>query len=262
VGRRTRFGQHFLHDPNIAQKIIRLASPQKDETILEIGPGRGILTRPLAESAGRVVAIELDRALYEDLKEDLAGRPNLELIGADALDYPVETLPAPLKVVANLPYYIATPLLFRLLQFRTRITEMVLMLQREVAERIVAPPGGKAYSPLSIGVQFYTRPRLAFIVRRGSFKPPPRVDSAVVRLEVLPAPSVPVRNEEFFFKVVRAGFAHRRKTLKNSLLDLGLPKTTLEEAAATVPVDLGRRAESLDLSEFARLSDALLELQS
>ena len=259
-----KLGQHFLHDPNIVRKIISQASLSSTETVLEIGPGRGILTRALAQAvpAGQVIAIELDRELYRALKASLADLSNVKLICADALTYPFESLPGPFKVVANLPYYIATVLLFRLLEVRRKISDMVLMLQREVAERMAAGVGGKTYSPLSIAVQFYTEPRLAFIVPRGCFKPPPKVDSAVVHLKVRMTPAVKVLDEAFFLKVVKGGFAHRRKALKNSLKDFGFEREVLEQASSVISLDLNRRAETLSLEEFARLSDILFELTS
>ena len=254
---RPKLGQHFLHDPNIVRKILNLASLKPDDTVLEIGPGRGILTQALARKAAEVISIELDRRLCAMLQIRLAGFPNVKLICADALSYPLETLPSHLRVVANLPYYIATPLIFKLLEFRTRITDMVLMLQREVAERIVASAGNKRYSPLSIAVQYYTKPLLAFPVSRRCFKPSPRVDSAVVHLKIRETPSVQVHNEAFFFKFVKAGFAHRRKILKNSLKDCGFSSNALDQASATAHLDLKRRAETFSLEELARLSDIL-----
>jgi 16S rRNA (adenine1518-N6/adenine1519-N6)-dimethyltransferase len=260
---RPKLGQHFLHDPNIVRKILHLTSLKPDDTVLEIGPGRGILTQALVREVAEVISIELDQNLYDALKTRLAGFSNAKLICADALSYPLETLSAPLRVVSNLPYYIATPLIFRLLEFRTRIKDMVLMLQREVADRIVASAGNKRYSPLSIAVQYYTQPSLAFSVSRRCFKPPPRVDSAIVQFKIRRIPSVQVLNEAFFFKVVKASFAHRRKVLKNSLKDCGFSTVALHQASAAIHLDLNRRAETLSLNEFARLSDTLfVELTS
>jgi 16S rRNA (adenine1518-N6/adenine1519-N6)-dimethyltransferase len=264
----VRLGQHFLHDPNIVRKIIRLASIKPDETVLEIGPGRGILTQALSEAVpqGQVIAIELDPELHRLLAANLRDSPNVRLIREDALTYSFESLPGPLKVVANLPYYIATPLLFRLLEVRNKITEMILMLQREVAERITAAEGSKTYSPLSVAVQFYAQPHLAFIVPKGCFSPRPKVDSAVIRLVIRPVPKVKVIDEAFFHRVVQGSFAHRRKMLKNSLKDYGFKKEVIEKAHslwdASGGLDLNRRAETLTLEEFARLSDILFELTS
>ena len=257
---RPKLGQHFLHDPNIVRKILHLASPKLTETVLEIGPGRGILTKALAQRVAKVISIELDRNLYQSLETHLINLPNVKLICADALTYPLETLPSPFKVVANLPYYIAIPLIFRLLEFRTQMTHMTLMLQREVAERMVASSGNKKYSPLSIAVQYYTKPRIAFSVSRRCFQPSPRVDSVVAVLAIREKPAVSVTSEHFFFKVVKAGFAHRRKLLKNSLKDSGFPIDVLNKAAALTQLDLSRRAETLSMDEFAQLSDILFEV--
>lgn len=261
--RRRALGQHFLNDPNIVRKILDAAAIRPEETVVEIGPGRGILTLPLARSASALYAIELDRGLHANLEEELLGRPEgakVRLIRDDALTYPFEDIPPPFAVVANLPYSVSTPLLFRLLTYRARISRMVLMLQREVARRLVAGPGDRDYSPLSIGVQFYSDPRLAFTVPRGCFKPPPNVDSAVVRLGMRAEPKVSVRNEALFFRVVRAGFGHRRKSLRNALRDGGFSADGIENALTAASIIRGkpqRRAETLSLEEFARLADAL-----
>jgi 16S rRNA (adenine1518-N6/adenine1519-N6)-dimethyltransferase len=263
--RRKALGQHFLHDPNIVRKIIALADTRSKETVVEIGPGRGVLTRALRETGAEIFAIELDRGLYEGLEKELSPFGNVHLIRADALSFPYENLPAPFAVVANLPYAISTPLLFRLLELRSRISRMVLMVQLEVARRIVARVGGKEYGPLSIGIQYYCEPRLEFIVPRGCFKPPPRVDSAVIRLEIRPAPICTVQDQDFFFRTVRAGFAHRRKSLRNALKDGGFPADAVEKALATVAnitENPQRRAETLSIEEFARLADKLFEFTS
>ena len=261
--RKVRLGQHFLHDPNIVRKIIQLGSLTPSDTVLEIGTGRGILTKALAQVAGKVISIELDHDLHRELRATLRNLSNVTLVCADALQYPFSNLSQPFKVVANLPYSVATPILFRLLEIRDRITEMVLMLQLEVARRIVASTGQKNYSPLSIAVQFYTQPSLAFIVSRHCFHPPPDVNSAVVRLKNRKSPSVQVLDESFFFKVVKGSFAHRRKMLKNSLRDSGFPMEVLEQVPTKpLSLDLNRRAETLSLKEFAQLSDHLFELTS
>ncbi len=261
--KRKALGQHFLHDQNIVRKIIVLAELKPGETVLEIGPGRGILTHALSETGSKVFAVEVDRSLDEPLQEEFKNSSNVRIIQADALTYPFEDLPAPFSVVANLPYSISTPLLFRLLALRSRVSRMVLMLQLEVARRIVAREGGKEYGTLSVGVQFYAEPRLEFIVPRGCFKPPPRVDSAVIRLTIRTTPKVPVKNEAFFFRVVRAGFGHRRKSLRNALKDGGFPVDAVEEALNSASITTGnpqRRAETLSIEDFARLADKLLEI--
>jgi len=260
--KRKALGQHFIHDQNIVRKIISLADIQPNETAVEIGPGRGILTRALCETGSKTFAIELDHRLYEILKKEFADVSNVRIIQADALTYPFDGLPTPFVIVANLPYSISTPLLFRLLELRSRVTRMVLMLQLEVARRITASPGTKDYSPLSIGAQFYAEPRLEFLVPRGCFQPKPRVDSAVLSLRIRPSPKVIVKEEAFFFRVVRAGFAHRRKSLRNSLKDAGFPNDAVEEAldaASITSEEPQRRAETLSIEAFARLADKLFE---
>ncbi len=263
TSKRKALGQHFLHDPNIVRKIIALAEIKPNETVVEIGPGRGILTRALNETGSKIFAIELDRSLDEQLQKEFKDSPNVRIIQADALVYPFENIPAPFAVVANLPYSISTPLLFRLLELRSRISRMVLMLQLEVARRITAREGGKEYGLLSVGIQFYADPRLEFVVPRGCFKPPPRVDSAVIRLTMRTTPKVAVKDEAFFFRVVRAGFGHRRKSLRNALKDGGFPADAVEKALSAASITNGnpqRRAETLSIEDFARLADELFEI--
>ncbi len=250
-------GQHFLIDHNIVRKIVRLAELQPGETVLEIGPGRGILTEALLEASGLVVAIEVDAALCAHLRATLGARPNFTLIEGDALPYDYAQIPSPFLVVANLPYYLSTPLLFRLLQERRRVDRMVLMLQAEVAARLAAVPGGKDYGALSIAAQFYCEVRQAFKVPATCFRPKPQVGSAVVALTPLPRSRVAVHDEVLFFKVVRAGFAHRRKALVNSLKDEGFEAARTVAALEQAGIDPRRRAESLTLSEWAALANAL-----
>jgi 16S rRNA (adenine1518-N6/adenine1519-N6)-dimethyltransferase len=260
--KRKALGQHFLHDQNIVRKILSLADLQPNETVVEIGPGHGALTRALCKAGSTVYAIEVDRRLHEILKTQFAHSPQVRIIQADALTYPYEDLPSPFAVVSNLPYSISTPLLFRLLELRTRVSRMILMVQLEVARRIVAREGRKEYGPLSVGVQYYSQPRLEFVVPRGCFYPKPRVDSAVLNLQVRRSPSVAVKDEAFFFRIVRAGFAHRRKSIRNALKDAGFPPDAVENAlsaAAITTENPQRRAETLSIEAFARLADRLFE---
>jgi 16S rRNA (adenine1518-N6/adenine1519-N6)-dimethyltransferase len=257
---RKALGQHFLIDQNIVRKIVRLAELQPGETVVEIGPGRGILTEALVNAASLVIAIELDRSLCAHLRATLGHHPNFKLVEGDALTYDYAQVPSPFLVVANLPYYISTPLLFRLLGERTRIMRMVLMLQREVAARLAAAPGRKDYGALSIAAQFYCDVRQAFRVPPACFRPQPTVGSAVVVFTPLPAPRVPVQDESFYFKVVRAGFAHRRKALVNSLRDEGFDPEKTVVALEKAGIDPQRRAETLGIAEFAALADALRPL--
>ncbi len=254
---RAAFGQHFLIDKNIVRKIVRLAQLQPGETVLEIGPGRGILTEALLEASRLVVAIELDAALCVHLRETIGARPNFQLIEGDALAFDYAQVPSPFLVVANLPYYVSTPLLFRLLEQRRRIDRLVLMLQEEVAVRLAAAPGGKEYGALSIATQLWCDVRVSFKVPASCFRPKPKVGSAVVALMPLAQPKVAVRDEKMFFKVVRGGFAHRRKALLNSLRDEGFEAAPTAAALKKAGIDPRRRAETLSLAEFASLADAL-----
>ena len=253
---RKSLGQHFLIDPNITRKIVRLAELQPGEMVLEIGPGRGVLTEALLGISGSVVAIEVDPSLCAHLRAIMGHYSNLKLIEGDALDFDFGLLADPFVVVANLPYYLSTPLLFRLLQERQRISRMVLMLQEEVVARLAAPPGGKDYGVLSIAAQFRCEVRQAFKVSASCFYPPPRVGSAVAFLTPLSRPRVMVRDEAVFFKLVRAGFAHRRKALLNSLRDEGFDISSTRIAMAEAGIDSGRRAETLTIEEFAALANA------
>ena len=257
---RKSLGQHFLIDKNIVRKIVRLAELQPGETVLEIGPGRGILTEALLDSSGLVVAVELDAALCAHLRATMGYRSNFRLIEGDALTFEYAQVPSPFLVVANLPYYVSTPLLFRLLEERRRIDRLVLMLQEEVVARLAAAPGGKDYGALSIAAQFYCEVRQAFRVPSTCFRPKPRVGSAVVVLTPLPKPRVSVADEAFFFRVVRAGFAHRRKALLNSLRDEGFEGAPTSAVLERAGIDPRRRAETLRLEEFAALADGLLSV--
>lgn len=255
---RKRLGQHFLIDPNIVRKILAVAAVRPAETVLEIGPGRGILTKALCAAARSVIAIELDAKLSADLKTQLAGIRNLDLRQGDALAFPYDTLPAGTVVVANLPYSISTPILFRLLEAWRRIDRMVLMLQAEVARRLVANVGSRDYGILSVVARYWTDPSLAFSVSSRCFRPVPEVDSAVVKLIIRHTRLLPEADEPAFVGTVRAAFAHRRKTLFNSLRDEGRPVQRLTEALKQSRIAPSRRAETLSVEEFAALTEALV----
>jgi 16S rRNA (adenine1518-N6/adenine1519-N6)-dimethyltransferase len=259
MSKKKALGQHFLIDQNIARKIVQIAEIKPDETVLEIGPGRGILTRLLIQQAKRVVAVELDRALYYALEKEFCDVSNLSLIYGDALEYPYESIAGSFKVVANLPYSITTPLLFRLLELKEKISSMTLMLQKEVADRINAKPDSKTYGRLSLTVQLYADPKIRFLVRPTCFLPKPKVASAVIQLHRPPTPRAQVQ-ERFFLWTVKAAFGHRRKTLQNSLRDAGLKDEVIQEALKSSGIIGTRRAETLSLEEFARLSNILFEL--
>jgi 16S rRNA (adenine1518-N6/adenine1519-N6)-dimethyltransferase len=256
---KRRLSQHFLIDQNIVRKIVAAAALRSEETVLEIGPGRGILTRALCASARRVIAIELDRSLGDTLRNELAGCENVDLRFGDALVFPCGTLLQGTVVVANLPYAISTPLLFHLLEAHDRIDRMVLMLQTEVAKRLTAKPGAKDYGILSVLTQYRTVPSLAFRVSASCFRPTPAVGSTVVALAVRRAPAVAVADEALFVRTVRAAFAHRRKTLVNSLRDEGFPPERVLPALEAAGIPPGRRAEALTIEQFAALANALTE---
>lgn len=262
-----RFGQNFLTDQRIIQRIVEALSPRPDETIVEIGPGRGALTKALLEQAGRLVAIEFDRNLLPILEESFGSKENFTLVQNDALvtNFCDAILPATeARVVANLPYNIATAILQRLIEQRRCLTEMVLMLQKEVVERITAAPGSGERGYLSVFVQTYCETEKLFDVAPSSFRPAPKIWSSVLRLVVRPRPAAEVRNEERLWQVVSAGFAQRRKTILNNLRNAPSPLQEIVKShggasivLCQAEVDLQRRAETLTLDEWARIARAM-----
>jgi len=274
---KKRLGQHFLSDPSILKRIVQAARLESEDLVVEIGPGPGRLTRILAGAVRRVIAIELDEALYRALRDEYAQEESIEVVYGDALEYPYEDLPE-FKVVANIPYYITTPIIFRLLEkksaqlnmlnkvqgipplekermpdFRTnRLKSMTLTIQKEVAERIVARPGGKDYGVLSIMVQYLGDPELKFVIPRQAFRPVPKVDSAVIYIRIREHPAVNVRDEAQFFRIVRTAFSQRRKMLSNSLKNYG---GNVKEWLDRAEIEGVRRPETLSIGDFARLAD-------
>jgi 16S rRNA (adenine1518-N6/adenine1519-N6)-dimethyltransferase len=251
-GRRHALGQHFLIDGEVAARTVRLADLEPGATVLEIGPGRGALTAHLRAAGHPVVAVELD----EDLAAALTGRrdPGLTVLRADFLRLDLDALPpGPLPVVANLPYSTGTAIVTRLLEHPARFPRLVVMLQLEVAQRLCAAPGSRAYGGLSVLVALHAQASLGFVVPPGAFAPRPKVDSAVVRLDVQEAPRAPVGDERLFRRVVLAAFAQRRKTLRNAL-GAAFGAAIAAELLARAGVDPQRRAETLSLDEFARLA--------
>jgi 16S rRNA (adenine1518-N6/adenine1519-N6)-dimethyltransferase len=246
-------GQNFLYDPSILSRIIFAADLTGEDTVVEIGPGPGRMTRMLAERAKRLIAIELDHDLYERLKGDFIAYRNVEIVHGDVLRFPFEALDA-FKVVSNIPYYITTPIIFRLLDAKRSLISMTLTIQKEVAERIVARPGNRDYGVLSIGTQFYAEPELKFIIPKEAFRPIPKVDSAVIHMKIRKEAAVTVQDTTMFFRVVKASFAQRRKTLSNSLLCLS---QNIKDILRAADIDPKRRPETLSLSEFARIADSL-----
>jgi 16S rRNA (adenine1518-N6/adenine1519-N6)-dimethyltransferase len=254
-----QLGQHFLIDANIVRKILSLADLRGQETVFEIGPGRGILTRALCGVSSRVVAVEIDRQLYEHLRDHTRDCANLELHQGDAIEFPLSRLPDETVVVANLPYYLSTALLFRLLEHRDRFSRLVLMLQTEVARRLIAGPGSKDYGVLSLLTQVAADAELAFHVSAQCFRPRPEVGSSVVQLRIKRPGRIPPEEEALFRLVVRASFAHRRKRLLNSLRDEGFAPAAVQAALARLHRSSDCRAEELSLDEFMGLAGALAE---
>lgn len=260
-------GQNFLIDQNIVQNIIKGAEVTGDDYVLEIGPGIGTLTESLAEVAKKVIAVEIDRALIPVLAETLGGFENVEVVHGDVLKTDVRGLiadrfegKAP-KLIANLPYYITTPIIMMFLEEHIPVTDLVVMIQKEVADRIYASPGTKDYGALSIAVQYYAEPKILMTVPKTVFHPAPNVDSSVLRLKVLDKPKFPVQDEKLFFRVVRAAFAQRRKTLLNTLASgLSMDKATVNQVLAAAGIDPVRRGETLSIEEFANLADEMYKV--
>ena len=251
-------GQNFLRDPHYLNRIADAAQVGPGDQVLEIGPGLGHLTTVLTQRAQKVLAIEVDDRLIPLLQDGFGTVPNFELLHADALEYDYGSLKGRWKVVANLPYYISTPIIQKLIVHREKFISLTLMLQKEVAERIASPPGGKEYGYLSVLLQFYTVPRIEFKVPPGSFTPRPEVDSIVITLTLRERPAVVVKDEAFFFRVIKAAFSQRRKTLRNALKQLEAPQDKMASVLSSTCIDLERRAETLTVEEFGKLSDCLL----
>ncbi len=249
---KKHLGQNFLYDPSILRRIVQAAEISSEDTVVEIGPGHGRLTWLLAEKAKRVIAIELDRELYEKLRQEEVDK-DIELVHGNALRYPYEDLPE-FKVVANIPYYITTPIIFRLIESRGNLISITLTVQREVAKRIAAQPGTKDYGVLSIMIQYYAIPELKFIIPKGAFRPVPKVDSALVNMKIRKSPPVEVKDEKFFFRMVKTAFSHRRKTLANALKVLS---ENIKDEIIMAGIDPQRRPGTLSIEEFARLADVL-----
>jgi 16S rRNA (adenine1518-N6/adenine1519-N6)-dimethyltransferase len=263
-GRTRALGQHFLRDRSVIGRIVELVAPSRQDLVVEIGPGRGALTESLAACGGRLLALEIDLELAADLQGHFASAPRVEVRQSDARRYDYASLRALLPdpagrvlVVGNLPYSVGKPILAALVEAGPVIDEMALMLQKEVAERVAAAPGGKTYGALSVLTQVAAAVRLAFMVPPGAFSPPPQVDSAVLHLRPYREPPVPLGDPARFAAVVRAAFSQRRKSLGNSLAaGLGSGAERARRLAAAAGIDPGRRAETLSLAEFAELAAA------
>lgn len=253
-----KLGQNFLIKRSIVDEIVKAADLQEGEPVLEIGPGIGTLTQGLAQSGANVTAIELDTRLLEVLDTTLAQYSNVTIVHGDVLKLDVPSIMnnEPFKVVANLPYYITTPIIMSLLESRLPIERLVVMVQKEVALRMVAKPGTKDYGALSVAVQYYTKPDIVLDVPPKSFLPAPAVTSSVIRCVLRDQPPVDVVDEKLFFRVVKAGFAQRRKTFANTMKTTGLSKDRIEELLAKANIDGQRRGETFTLQEFADVANA------
>ncbi|HIZ14144.1 MAG TPA: 16S rRNA (adenine(1518)-N(6)/adenine(1519)-N(6))-dimethyltransferase RsmA [Candidatus Mediterraneibacter stercorigallinarum] len=261
-----KFGQNFLIDTHVLDKIIRAAQIEEDDCVLEIGPGIGTMTQYLACAARRVIAVEIDRALIPILEDTLDGYENVRIINEDVLKVDIAKLAEeensgrPIKVVANLPYYITTPIIMGLFENHVPVKSITVMVQKEVADRMQTGPGSKDYGALSLAVQYYSKPYIVANVPPNCFMPRPKVGSAVIRLERHEEPPVQVQDEKLMFRIIRASFNQRRKTLANGLknsAELDFTKEEIEEAILALGKGPSIRGEALTLAEFAQLSDLL-----
>ncbi len=260
-----KFGQNFLISDSVLSETVSAAGVTKEDTVLEIGPGIGTMTQYIAEAAGKVIAVEIDKMLIPILADTLSTYDNVKVINNDILKVDIEDIVQkenggkPIKVVANLPYYITTPILMRLLESELPIDSITVMVQKEVADRMAKKPGSKDYGALSLAVQYYTEPKMVQVVPPSCFIPQPGVDSAVIKLTCHKNPPVKVKDSKFMFSVIRAAFAQRRKTLSNGVANGNLGVTREEVVAALEKMGLSHsiRGEKLSLEEFAQLSDLL-----
>lgn len=266
---KKNFGQNFLIDTDIISKIISVSDISKDDLVIEIGPGIGSLTQALAEKAGKVIAIEIDKNLIPILSDTLSEYSNIEIINEDILKTNIDFIIQEsgyknVKVVANLPYYITTPIIMAFLENKHKVDSITVMVQKEVADRMKAKPSTKAYGSLSVAVQYYASVSLATSVPKSCFIPRPNVDSSVLHLEILTTPRVQVNNEELMFKIIKFAFAQRRKTLVNSIYnmgDLGFTKEELINILKLCDLDEKVRGEALSLSQYAILSDKIQSIK-
>ncbi|MFZ5985602.1 MAG: 16S rRNA (adenine(1518)-N(6)/adenine(1519)-N(6))-dimethyltransferase RsmA [Bacillota bacterium] len=256
-------GQNFLTDERVVKRIVDTAEVCNEDLVIEIGPGVGSMTVELAKRAGKVVAVEIDKYLIPALEENLKDYSNVEVINMDIMKLNINDLQKPswcskIKVVANLPYYITTPIIMKLLEEDNIMDLMVFMVQKEVAQRMAAKPGGKDYGALSVAVQYYSKPEKAFDVAPHCFIPQPEVDSTVIKLIINKTPPVELLNKDLFFKVVKSSFGQRRKTLVNALSNSGYFKKTKEEIKEilkSIGIDENARGETLSITKFAELSN-------
>lgn len=265
-----KFGQNFLIDSNIVEKIVRDAGVTKDDFVLEIGPGIGTMTQYLCESAREVVAVEIDTKLIPILEDTLGAYNNVTVINEDILKVDINKLASerngnkPIKVVANLPYYITTPIIMGLFESHVPIESITIMVQKEVADRMQVGPGTKDYGALSLAVQYYAKPQILINVPPTCFMPKPNVGSAVIKLQRYDKPPVSVKNEKLMFDIIRASFNQRRKTLQNGLnnaSNINYSKEQIVSAIEQLGVSATIRGEALTLEQFAKLSDILSDMK-
>lgn len=264
---KKKYGQNFITDHGILNKIVNIAEITPDDVVVEIGPGAGTLTKTIARKAGMVIAIEIDKDLIPILNENLSGIENIKVIEGDALklnlDQVVEDTTGtkkPYKIVANLPYYITSPLVMHFLESGFCIKRIVIMVQKEVAERFNAKPGTKDYGALTVSINFYTKTKIAFYVSKNVFTPRPEVDSAVVDLEIREEPPYQVHNIDILKKLVKAAFNQRRKTLINALKVLDIDKEKISKVLHKCNINPKRRGETLTLEEFVKVANGLSEI--
>lgn len=261
---KKRFGQNFITDPGILNKIVSTGDISSEDIVVEIGPGAGTLTKAIAREAGQVIAIEIDKDLLPILEDNLAEYENIKIIEGDALKIDLDKLVEeitgqlkPYKIVANLPYYITTPLVMHFLESGFNIKRIVIMVQKEVAQRFTAEPGTKDYGSITVSLNYYTQPRIAFVVSRNVFTPKPDVDSAVVDLVVREEPLYQVNNIDILRRLIKAAFNQRRKTLGNALKTLNTEKDLILQILEEANIDPKRRGETLTLEEFVRIANRL-----
>ena len=253
-----KLGQNFLINEEIINQIIEKADVNKNDTIVEIGPGLGSLTAKLLENANKVIAIELDSNMSNILKERFCLYDNFELIENDVLKVNLNEIIEKyesVKVVANLPYYITTPIIMKLLEERLKLKSITVMVQKEVGERFCAVPNSKEYGAITISINYYTKPEIIIDVPKENFEPMPEVDSCVIKLDVRNVPPVELKNEKDFFNLIKAGFSQRRKTINNSLASMGISKEKIKNVLEKLGIDSKLRAENLTMEQFADISN-------
>lgn len=262
---KKQFGQNFISDDHLLAKIVEAAEITPEDVVIEIGPGAATLTAALAEKAAQVIAIEIDKDLFPIIERRMAGYANFELVAGDAMKVDFDALAAKYgakryKVVANLPYYITTPIVMRFLEEGFRVSELVIMVQQEVADRFLANPGTKAYGAITAAINYYGSVSRAFNVPRTMFTPRPEVDSSIVKIKCYENKPFEADDEKLLRRVIKAAFGQRRKTLNNALKALNLPKEELDEALKTAEIDASLRGETLSIEEFVCLSNAISKI--